>query len=101
MKAEDAILILMSWRQNEDPCTISGLHEECVALDIRTDRSTVARTIERMRNDGYVSCLGHDHVEGQWIARQYCLTGMGRIVAQQRREMMTRLLNTPPEELHG
>lgn len=101
MKAEDTLLILMAWRTGDEPVTIAELYREATTLGFSVDKSTVNRIIHRLRGLGFVSCLGHDQVRGQWLVRLYALTSTGRVQAQQRRAMMESLLNTPPQELHG
>lgn len=91
----------MNWRGDDESATITELHTESEALGLHMDKSTTNRTIHRLRGQGFVSCLGHDQVRGQWLVRLYALTEAGRVRAQQRRAQMESLLNTPPQELRA
>ena len=78
---------------------IGEIQAELTAANIIADPSTVHRTVQRLREQGYISCLGHGHTQAKYLSRKYCLTRSGRRAARQRKDLMQRLLDTPPQDL--
>ena len=99
MQTDDALLILLDWRLAEETVTITDLHAELSAVGLAVDPSTVHRSIQRLRNLGQVTCLGHEHSDGRYLSRMYALTRTGRLAARGRRSLIEKLLETPPSDL--
>jgi|LWDU01.1.fsa_nt_gi hypothetical protein len=99
MKTEDALLILLDWRQGEDTATISELYRELSAANVHVDLVTVHRNVQRLRDTGHITCTGHAQNDGVHLARIYRLTRSGRNAARMRKEIMQVLLDTPPQDL--
>ena len=99
MRTDVAILILLDWRQGDETATIPDLIGELAAVDLGANQSTVHRVIQRLREAGKVTCLGHEHVHGRYLTRMYRLTRAGRRDARRRKDSIQKLLDTPPEDL--
>ncbi len=99
MRTDDAILILLDWRQGEETASVADLLGELAAVSMGVDQSTVHRVIQRLRESGLVTCPGHEHVQGRYLTRMYRLTRSGRRDARRRKESIQKLLDTPPEDL--
>jgi DNA-binding PadR family transcriptional regulator len=99
MRTDDALLILLDWRLAEESATITELHAELSAAGLTVNPSTVHRSIQRLRDIGQVTCLGHEHSDGRYLSRMYALTRTGRLAARGRRGIIEKLLETPPSDL--